>query len=222
MRNLYVQYKNVWTREHRISLVWAAVLSAFALIVQKAADLYVSHLNGVYVPDLILSHIPTFDLDTFIVQGALILTLVGLLLLIAKPRYILFTVKSIAVFIIVRSFFISLTHLGVDPHQLILDTNNIGYNIYNFLYNTSGDFFFSGHTGLPFLLALIFWEQRWWRNFFLLVSLVFGVSVLLAHIHYSIDVFAAPFMTYGIFTISRKLFAKDYQLITEASRSKML
>src|ERR1035437_2349639 len=212
-KNLYKHHKKFWTREHIISLVWAIVLSIVALLIQKYADAYVSNLKGVYVGDLILDHIPTIDLDIFIVQGALVLSFITILILILKPRYILFTIKSIALFIIIRSFFISLTHLGVDPHQLQFDTSNIGYNLYNYLFNTSGDFFFSGHTGLPFLMFLIFWHEKFWRDLFLLISIIFGISVLFAHIHYSIDVFAAPFMVYGIFTISRKIFLKDYELL---------
>jgi membrane-associated phospholipid phosphatase len=34
----------------------------------------------------------------------------------------------------------------------------------------------------------------------------FGASVLLAHVHYSIDVFAAPFIVYGVFVIAAKVF----------------
>jgi hypothetical protein len=36
--------------------------------------------------------------------------------------------------------------------------------------------------------------------------------VLLAHVHYSIDVFAAPFIVYGMYVITAKLFPRDYAL----------
>ncbi len=41
----------------------------------------------------------------------------------------------------------------------------------------------------------------------------FAAVVLFAHVHYSIDVFAAPFMVYGIFAITAKFFKNDYFLI---------
>jgi hypothetical protein len=76
---------------------------------------------------------------------------------------------------------------------------------------TSGnDLFFSGHTGLPFLIALIFWDHVYVRTLFLSSSVVFGVIVLLSHLHYSIDVFSAFFITYSIYHISLKLFHLDY------------
>jgi hypothetical protein len=126
-----------------------------------------------------------------------------------KPRYITFTLKTVSLFIITRAFFISLTHLGASPHELVFNSNNIGYWLYDILYNTHGDFFFSGHTGMPFLMSLIFWQEKRCRIFFLITSGVFGLSVLIAHIHYSIDVFAAPFMAYSIFSLARYFFKKD-------------
>ncbi len=213
IENFFLRHRNTWNREVIFSLIFGVVFFGFALMAQNAADAYVLSLKGVPVNDIILNNIPTVDIDSFIIIGALSLTFLAVALFIVKPKYINFGIKSIALFIIIRSFFISLTHLGVNPHEVIFDPNSLGYNLYNFLYNSHNDFFFSGHTGLPFMLALIFWPEKNWRKFFFLISFIFGVSVLLGHIHYSIDVFAAPFMTYGIFVISQKLFKKDYKVL---------
>jgi PAP2 superfamily C-terminal len=218
-KQIFNRHRNFWTRAHRISLLKILILFAMALLFQHFADLYVGHVTGVAVGDLILSHIPTFDIDFFVVQGVLILTVIILGLLVWKPRYLLFTGIAISVFILTRSFFISLTHLGVDPHEIVLDTHTFGFGIYNLLYNSKSDFFFSGHTGVPFLMGLIFWEEKRWRWTFFIISTIFGACVLLGHIHYSIDVFAAPFMTYGIFTIAQKLFPYAYSLTRKHSDS---
>src|SRR5258708_19171404 len=60
---------------------------------------------------------------------------------------------------------------------------------------------------------------KWFRRFFLVLAFLFGISVLLAHVHYSIDVFAAPFITYGVFVITSRLFKRDYALIAPPSHS---
>ncbi len=213
MQTLYHKYIKLGTEEHSAGLVGTFLLVVIAILAQNLADIYVGGLHNPYVGDLILDHIPTVDIDSFIIQVSLLLTLVCILLVALKPKYIFFSVKTVALFLIVRSFFISLTHLGISPHQITFDIHNIGYSVYNFLYNTNGDFFFSAHTGLPALMALIFWNEKKIRYFFILSSLVMGISVLLGHIHYSIDVFAAPFMAYGIFILSTRLFHKDYQLL---------
>jgi membrane-associated phospholipid phosphatase len=100
-----------------------------------------------------------------------------------------------------------LTHLGPVPFQTPIEVNNILATVI-----TGNDFFFSGHTGLPFLMALIFWEEKWIRTITLLVTAIFSVSVILGHLHYSIDVFAAFFISYGIFAIAKNFFSQDYKL----------
>ena len=76
---------------------------------------------------------------------------------------------------------------------------------------SGNDLFFSGHVGLTFLVALLFWDTPVLRYIYLSMSIVFAVVVLLGHLHYSIDVFAAYFITYTIFVIARNIFKSDYE-----------
>ena len=87
-------------------------------------------------------------------------------------------------------------------------------------FNLQTGFFFSGHTALPFLMALVFWRRPPERVAFLVMSVTFAVAVLLAHIHYSIDVLAAPFMAYGIFEMARYFFPRDYELTVNAEHRR--
>jgi membrane-associated phospholipid phosphatase len=61
-------------------------------------------------------------------------------------------------------------------------------------------------------LALIFWENKILRIVFLSFSIMFAIIVLLGHLHYSIDVLSAFFITFSIFHICKFLFKKDWQL----------
>lgn len=192
--------------------MYGAVFFIFAMCIQKLANNYVDRSSTTPVGDIFLDNLPTVNLDFLIVQGVLIISLVLVILLLANPKYLPFTFKASAVFLIIRSFFISLTHLGVNLHQISLNANSAGFGIYDFLFNSKNDFFFSGHVGVPFLLGLIFWKEKFWRYFFFITSFIFGVTMILSHMHYSIDVFASPFITYGIFIISKKLFKKDFDL----------
>lgn len=207
------RHKRFWTRPRRLMLIKALGFFFIALIVQSIASQYVENLVGLSVGDILLDHLPALDIDFIVVQGALLLTFIIVALMIWQPKYLIFTIIAFSMFVIIRAFFISLTHLGVNPHEIVLDTESIGFSLYNFLYNSRSDFFFSGHTGAPFLMGLIFWDHKKLRNFFFIISFLFGVSVLLAHIHYSIDVFAAPFITYSIFVIVKKLFPIEHSLM---------
>jgi membrane-associated phospholipid phosphatase len=62
-------------------------------------------------------------------------------------------------------------------------------------------------------MALIYWDDKPKRYLFLAWSVVFGATVLLGHLHYTIDVFAAFFITYGIYHLARWLFPRDYDLL---------
>ncbi|MDD5318791.1 MAG: phosphatase PAP2-related protein [Candidatus Pacebacteria bacterium] len=212
LKNLSERHKKIWDKATAKSFGLASLFLLGALIFQKLADTYVLTLKEPPVSDILLNVIPSLDIDSFIIQSVLLFTLIVVVLFLVKPKYINFGIKSIALFVLTRSFFITLTHFGANPHQIVFDPNSFGYGLYNFLYNTHNDFFFSGHTGFPFLMAFIFWPEKRWRQAFFIISFVFGISVLLGHIHYSIDVFAAPFITYSIFALARFLFLKDYQL----------
>jgi len=214
MHNIYLIHKHFWSKPVIKSFLAGVLLFMVALTGQHYAYSYIDkRVNGTHVGDLILDNIPTINLDFFIIQGALITTLLALLLFLLKPKYLIFSIKALSLFIIARSFFISLTHLGVNLNQITLNTERIGFGLYEFLYHGKNDFFFSGHVGAPFLCALILWKEKFWRYLFLVISVIFGASMLLAHMHYSIDIFAAPLITYSLYAISKKIFKKDFDLI---------
>jgi len=220
INKIYLRNKNFWSKDKVFSLLYGGLLLLLALFIQNYANNYVDYIASTPVGDILLDNLPTINVGFFVVQGVLIFTLIVILLFLVFPEYVLFVIKSLALFIIIRSFFVSLTHLGINPNQLTLNPDTIGFNIYNFFYSAKTDFFFSGHTGVPFLFALIFWKEKFWRYFFFMVSFIFGSSMLLAHMHYSIDVFAAPLITYSIFTISKHLFKNDFELTIDTGDIK--
>jgi hypothetical protein len=211
MRRWLPSYSEFFTRERLRSLLAGILLLALALAFQFYSGIYSVRSAGHFSGDLFLDNLPTVNVNPLIVEGALITIVCGICFVLLQPKYILFTLKTIALFIAIRAFFVAVTHLGIYPTQINPDGGFFD-GIYSAL-NLHAGFFFSAHTGLPFLMALIFWKSRLWRFVFLALAAVFGVSVLLAHVHYSIDVFAAPFMTYSIFKLAEYLFSNDYKLI---------
>lgn len=175
------------------------------------ANIYASQKEALVVNDLILDLIPVFNITFLYVEGALLLILFSIFLAFYRPQRLPFMLKSIGLFIFIRSFFIILTHLSIPLPQ-----GAAGY-IQQFgtvtqFFSSGNDLFFSGHTGFPFLLSLIFWQDRLLRYLFLATACFFGAIVLLGHVHYSIDVFAAFFITYAIHDLSVWLFTKDHKL----------
>lgn len=192
-----------------VAIVSSLFVLFCSLILNFYVGLYVKSHASSSVTDIILSNIPVVDLDEFFVYGSIALVVLIVMVCFWKPQHAPFTVKSIALFVVVRACFMSLTHIGPFPNHVIIDPASF---INDFTFGS--DLFFSGHTGLPFLIALIYWKNRAVRYLFIGVSICFAVIVLLAHLHYSIDVLAAFFITYSIYHIALKVFQDEFVIST--------
>lgn len=120
IQTLHHRYQSFWNRERVTSLLWAFLFFGIALTFQKYADEFVVSNGGTVVRDLFLDIIPALDIDGIIISTTLIFTVVATLLGLSKPEYIIFSIKSIALFVVIRGFFIMLTHLGIHPDQIVL------------------------------------------------------------------------------------------------------
>lgn len=209
MQEIFHRQKLYWSNQQFLITSGIGVLFFIAaMILHYAAGTYATQLKGVAVPDLILSRLPVMDVNIIFIEGNILFWGIVTFLLFNQPKRIPFVIKALALFMITRAFFVILTHLGPDPNQIVLRHNSL---LDKFTFG--GDYFFSGHTGAPFLMALVFWNHKYLRIIFLIASIIFAVTVLLGHLHYSIDVFAAYFITFGIYHIARYLFDDDYRLM---------
>ena len=205
-------YKTYFSDKSFLISFWESlILFGISLIIQFFISGYVNSLPNAPVTDLILSNIRVYDVSEIFVYGSVLLVFMGLLIGLSRPNYIPFAFKSVALFTLIRSVFVSLTHISSFPTRVVIESPFFNKEVFNGIF-TGNDLFFSGHTGLPFLLALIFWNNKKLRFMFLGFSILFAIVVLLGHIHYSIDVLSAYFITYSIFQICKFLFKKDWQL----------
>lgn len=191
----------------RFSAMIAVVALSVSTVINYYAGTYATAQASNSVTDIVLSNIPVFDVDIFFVYGSFLLIIFIVALLVFQPKYIPFTLHSLTLFILTRSLFVSLTHLGPFPSQAVLQLGSISNK---FIFG--GDLFFSGHTGIPFLMALVFWRERHLRYLFIVWSVFFGATALLGHLHYTIDVLSAFFITYTIFHITEVIFKKEREL----------
>lgn len=194
-------------RKSLIAMIESVVLFIVSLVINYAASIYATRSASNSVTDLILNNIKARDVDGIYIYGSMVFAALVVGLLILEPKRIAFVMKSLSLFVLVRAVFISLTHVGPFAGQALATTNSF---IGLFLFNA--DLFFSGHTGMPFLLAVLFWPNLKLRWIFLVISVLFAIIVLLGHFHYSIDVFAAYFISFAIAELAKFIFKKDYQV----------
>jgi hypothetical protein len=210
-RKIIDRHKHHWSqKDFWTSFVLGLAFLIGSLTFNHFASAYVDRNAGAYVKDIILDNLPVVNVDWIINDGVIMFSLFIIAYLVVHPKKVPFFLKSVALFIFIRAIFITLTHLGPAPSRTYLDPDDLLIRI-----NVGSDMFFSGHTGMPYLLALMFWEDRLAKYVSLAASLIFGAAVLFGHLHYSIDVFAAFFITYAIFHIAQKFFPKDYKLLHE-------
>ncbi|NOJ40298.1 phosphatase PAP2-related protein [Bradyrhizobium australiense] len=192
----------------------AFFLAASSIAIYAAVTYATVHASN-YVTDFVLSRVGPFNVRFLFIYGTFTAFVITAGLLAWRPNRLPFALKTAALFLLVRSVFVALTHVApspIDPQQPAPFFNSIFYG---------SDLFFSGHTGLPLLAALAFWHIPQCRIFYLTLTCFFGSIVLLGHYHYSIDVLAALFITHGIFQISCWLFRRDYVLFRSSESEAM-
>jgi PAP2 superfamily C-terminal len=192
------------------SLVLSLIFFFGSLYINAQAVIFTTKNVGNYTTDILLDHLPVVNTDIIFSQGALLLVLFTFFLLFTRPRTAAFTLKTIGLLIITRSIFVSMTHIAPYPDHIVPAMDQ-------YAFVTSGaDLFFSGHTAIPYMLALIFWRAPYLRVFYMGCSVIAALAVLLGHLHYTIDVFAAYFITHGVYQIARSWFYKDFKRFEKA------
>jgi hypothetical protein len=218
---MYAYYYGEIVRRYRVHCTTKAFWTSSALslvtfivvlVINNMATTYATLRASNSVTDIVLSNTPAFNVDIYFVYGAALLVLFIGAVLLSNPKQIPFTLYALSIFYFTRAIFISLTHLGPFPvHTPIAFTSNIGIFLSGIFFG-GDDLFFSAHTGAPFLMALIFWRQPILRYIFLIWSVFFAIVVLLGHVHYSIDVASAFFISFGIYHFTMWLFTNAHQL----------
>lgn len=182
------------------------MLSSLFFLASVVASFYaINYANDVasnYVTDIFLSNTPALGVDGLFGYGTILLIAFIALLLFSHPKRIPFSLFAMGTFFFIRSAFTSLTHLG--PFPTLPPNGDWGTLLSHFLFGS--DYFFSGHVGICFLFALVFWRDTVLRYLFIAWSVYMSVIVLLGHYHYSIDVASAYFITYTIYVLCEKFF----------------
>lgn len=159
---------------------------------------YVELRNGFSFSDPILSLFEPTDLTwlTFaLIYGALITAIVSLA---SKPEKLMFAIQLYTLMVIVR--IISMWLLPLNPPEKMILLNDPFVEFFGTGNTLAKDLFFSGHTATLFILFLTSDDKKF-RMFFLFCTIAVAICVLLQHVHYSIDVFAALIFTYACYQI---------------------
>ena len=200
------------TKRNRIEfvitiLLLIAVIFSFSQFLQ-----FIEQREGVILPDPLLATFTPVDL-TWLTFTLIYLSIIIFIYSIRnKPEDILMALQVYGLMVIFRTISMYLTPLNAPAALILLDDPFVQFFGKGEI--LTKDLFFSGHTGTLFLLFLLT-ERKSLKFIFLISTIAVGIAVLLQHVHYSIDVFVAPFVAYGSFRIVKIFQNKKTELTSK-------
>ena len=154
--------------------------------------------NGVTLADPVLHFYKSINL-TWLTFGLIYLSIALVIFSLSRvPDRLVFTIQCYSLLLLIRIVMMFL--MPLNPPQGMILLNDPLVQFFGTGQILTKDLFFSGHTATIFLFYLVS-EKRGYRIFFLLATILVGVSVLLQHVHYTIDVVSAPFFAYVSYRI---------------------
>jgi PAP2 superfamily C-terminal len=155
--------------------------------------------DGKSLTDVVLEKIPARNVSVAVFFLIWSCCLILVIRIYRDPMMLLVTLWAYNGVTLVRMACIGLVSLN-PPAGLIPLADPITNQFYGQRYITH-DLFFSGHTTTVFLIFLCL-KKKTDRIYALLSSILLGVLLLIQHVHYTIDVVAAPVFTYALYRIS--------------------
>ena len=198
--------KTIWSKNwreswqdirFRIQLFITAIL--LVVTVHLISDFFdfIESRPGVLISDPFLNLFQPKDVTwiTFIV--IYLSVLVVLVYLSWQPRQLVLAFQAYIILLLARMLSMYLLPLEAPAHLIPLEDPFIESISSAVL---TKDLFFSGHTSTMFLLALVS-KNKAMKIFFLTCTLLVAAFVLIQHVHYTVDVVAAPFYSYGCYRL---------------------
>lgn len=185
-------------KRYKSEAVLTLTILAIALLSLTNFLNFIETRQGIILADPILRHFGPINL-TWLIFGLIYICLIVAIINLAKyPRQLMLILQTYSLLVIVRMAAMYLMPLNPPPDMISLNDPFVQYFGTGRL--LTKDLFFSGHTATIFLLFL-FARNKILKYVFLSCTIAVGISVLLQHVHYSIDVLAAPFFAYSCFCI---------------------
>lgn len=170
----------------------------FVVVVFPEFLLFIEEREAVVMFDPFLNLFNPIDLTWTTFALIYFSVIAAIISLINKPTYLFLALQSYGVMLLFRMLVMYLSPLEApekiiplhDPFVQMFGTGDI----------LTKDLFFSGHTATMFVLFLAV-KNKILKVIFLITTILVGLAVILQHVHYTVDVVAAPFFSYASYKI---------------------
>jgi len=200
-------YKQKWTEEWKLPAFRKRFLAVLItlLLVLVINPFFFNHIqqrNGIELNDWLLNFIPKYDVSLPILFISWSMILLGIFRAVQDPRFLIIFGWTYMLLAISRIISISLVPL--DKPKGIINLYDPILNIFYGNQTITKDLFYSGHTATMFLIYLCM-KNKYDKAYALFSTIAIALLLLVQHVHYTIDVVAAPFFTYLLYILSKKL-----------------
>ncbi len=202
---LSIEWKNAWANQSfKIKAIIGSICLLFILVSFPRFFAIIELRDGIVLNDAVLSKLPSADLSIPIFITIWSTAFLLIRRIIQSPSLFLQFLLCFLFLSIVRiatiSFFPLDAPIGLIPlKDPISSLFYGGKDIF-----ITKDLFFSGHTATQFLMFLCL-QKKMDKYITGLTSILIAIMVLIQHIHYTIDVFAAFPLTYLVYLLGKKV-----------------
>ena len=206
-QSIEVNWTAAW-QDSRFRWQLILAIAVFAIFPWKADDYFqwIQQREGIVMQDIVLAYIPARNVSIPIF-GIIYVSVVYLILrIVRQPKHFLWFAWAFNIETLFRFACIYWVALNpptglVDLHDPIAELFIYGENL-----AITKDLFFSGHTA-TMVFVCYFLPNKMERNIALLFTAVLVVLLLFQHLHYSLDILAAPVATWIAIKLAKRLIA---------------
>jgi len=181
-----------------VDFIVTILFVVFVVVVFPEFLLFIEEREAVVMFDPFLNLFNPIDLTWTTFALIYFSVIAAIISLINKPAYLFLALQSYGVMLLFRMLVMYLSPLEApekiiplhDPFVQMFGTGDI----------LTKDLFFSGHTATMFVLFLAV-KNKILKVIFLITTILVGLAVIFQHVHYTVDVVAAPFFSYASYKI---------------------
>lgn len=209
MKGFKQSVEHSWTaawQDRRFRWQLLTGLGVFAIFPWKAGDFFqwIQQRDGYAFRDIVLENIPAYNVSIPIF--GIIYCSVGYLLfrLIHHPKEFLWFVWAFNLETILR--FVSIYAIALNPPIGLVDLHDpiVELVVYGENMAITKDLFFSGHTA-TMVFVCFFLPSRMERKIAIALTILLAMLLLIQHVHYTLDVLAAPLATWLAISIAKRM-----------------
>lgn len=163
--------------------------------------------NGIIIEDPLLNMLSPRDFSIpifFIVHSSTIITFI---LLQKNPPLLLKAFQGYSIALLLRTISIYIVALE-PPKGMIFLNDPITSTFLNSVHVVTKDLFFSGHIS-AMCVYIYFAQNNFWKRYLMFITPILAAMILWQHVHYTLDIIAAPFFTYLSCKLIEKLHEKS-------------